>query len=124
GEAEFVFAAGKLAQRLLSTKRIGMRRANEAAGIIAFGFFRGRIAQARFVGIRAHAGSAGQECNVDAGLVHHPDMLIEIEKHPMHNDARRAMLVIAYELSPTEILRHQLARREMMLEVDNHTLPL
>src|SRR5262249_13403767 len=114
---------GKLAQRFFSAERVGMRCADEAAGIITLGLLRRFVAQARSLGIRAHAGGAGQQRNVDACLVHHADMLIEIEQHPVHDEAGRAVLVIAHELALPEVLRHQRARREMMLEVDNHGFP-
>src|SRR5215831_16310842 len=47
-------------------------------------------------------------------------MLVEIEQHPMQNEAGCAMLVIGDDLAPAEILRHQLARREVVLEIDDH----
>jgi hypothetical protein len=47
-------------------------------------------------------------------------MLVEIEQHPMQDEARRAMLVVGYDLAATEILGHKLMRREVVLEIDDH----
>src|SRR5262249_1763754 len=65
-------------------------------------------------------GGAGEEGDVDAGLVHHADMVVEIEQHPMQNEAGCPMLVIGDDLAPAEILRHELAWREVVLEIDDH----
>src|SRR5258708_10086249 len=88
--------------------------------IVAFCFLGGLVAQAGLVEIGAHAGGAGEEGNVDAGLVHHADMLVEIEQHPVQNEAGCAVLVVGDDLAPAEILRHQFARREVVLEIDDH----
>ncbi len=115
-----MLAARELAKGLGAAERIGMRGADEAAGIVAFRFLGAGVAQARFVEIGAHAGRAGEKGDVDAGLVHHADMLVEVEQHPMHDEARRAMLVVGYDLAAAEVLRHQLMRREVVLEIDDH----
>src|SRR6266849_9554894 len=49
GKAEIVLAAAQLAQGLCAPERIGMRRTDETAGIIAFSPLGGLVAQARFV---------------------------------------------------------------------------
>jgi len=113
-------AAGKLAQRLGAAERVGMRGRDETAGIVALGSPGGLVAQARSLDIRAHAGCAGEKRDIDSGLVHHPDVLIEIEQHPVHDEARCAVLVIGDELAASQILRHELARGEVVLEIDDH----
>src|SRR5207342_2305390 len=120
GKAQLVLAAGELAKSLGAAERIGMGGADEAAGIIAFRFLGAGVAQARFVEIGAHAGGASEKGDVDAGFVHHADVLVEIEQHPVQNEARRAMLVVGYDLAAAEVLRHQLMRREVVLEIDDH----
>lgn len=47
-------------------------------------------------------------------------MFVEIKQHPMHDEARGAVFVEGDELALAEILRHQLARREMVLKIDDH----
>ena len=89
-----MFAARQLAQGLCAPEGIGVRGADETARIISFCFLGGLVAQARLVEIGAHAGGAGEEGNVDAGLVHHADMLVEIEQHPVQNEAGCAVLVV------------------------------
>ena len=102
-----------------------MRGADEAAGIIALRFFGDVVAQARSVEIGAHAGGAGEKGGVDASRVHHADVLVEIEQHPVQNETRGTVLVIGNELAAAEILGHQLARGEVVLEIDDHRkLPL
>src|SRR6266700_3897994 len=97
-----------------------MRGADEAAGIIAFRFLGGVVAQTRLLEIGAHSGGAAEKSNLDAGLVHHMDMLVEIEQHPMRDETRCAVFVVGYDLAPTEVLRHQFAWREVVLEIDDH----
>ena len=97
-----------------------MGRADEAAGIVAFRLLGALIAQPRLVDIGAHARGAGEERHVDAGLVHHADMLVEVEQHPMHDEARRAVLVVGDDLAAAEVLRHQRVRGEVVLEIDDH----
>ena len=55
GKAELVLAAGELAQRLGAAERIGVGGADEAAGIVAFGFLGACVAQARLFDVGAHA---------------------------------------------------------------------
>ena len=119
-KAELVLAAGKLAKGFGAAERVGVRGADEAAGIVAFGLLGALVAQARSFQIGAHPGGAGQKRHVDAGLVHHPDMLVEVEQHPVHDEAGRAVLVVGYELAPAEVFRQQRLRGEMMLEIDDH----
>ena len=122
GKTELVLAPGELPQCVGSAERIGMRSPDEPAGIIAFSLLRGLITQARLVEIGAHPGRAGEQGGIDTRLVHHTDVLVEIEQHPMQNEAGRSVLVVGDELAPAEILGHQFARREVMLEIDDHRM--
>ena len=77
-ETEFVPAAIELLERRSAAERVRMRRADEASGIVAFGLFGLVVDQPRGVEVGAHAGGTGQPRGIDAGDVHHPDMLVEI----------------------------------------------
>ena len=66
-EAKLVAAAPKLLERRGAAERMGMRRADETAGIIALGLLRLVVDEPRGLEIGAHAGGAGQPGGVDAG---------------------------------------------------------
>src|SRR5580704_11783075 len=97
-----------------------MGGADEAAGIIALGLFRLVVDEPRGVEIGAHAGGAGQPGGVDAGQVHHPHVLVEIVKQRMDRIARRARGVVIEDQPVARVLLDQFARREMVLEIDDH----
>jgi hypothetical protein len=101
-----------------------MRGAYEAARVVAFGLLRPVVADARTLEIGRHAGRAGEPGGVDAGDVHHADVLVEIVQQRMHRVARRAVLVVVQDQLVAGIALDQLARREMVLEVDDHARPL
>ena len=119
-EAELVAAALELLERRGAAERMGMRGADEAAGIVALGFFRLVVDEPRSVEIGAHAGGAGQPCGVDAGKLHHAHVLVEIVEQRMHRVARRARGVVIEHEPVARVRLDQLARREMVLEIDDH----
>ncbi len=117
---EFMLAAVELFQRLRPAERIGMRRADEAARIVLFGLLGALVADLRPVKICRHAGRACQPRRVDPGLIHHADVLVEIIEERVHGIARRPVLVVVEDKPIARIILDELARREMVLEVDDH----
>ena len=97
-----------------------VRGADEAAGIVALGLFRLVVDEPRGFEIGAHAGGAGEPGGVDAGHVHHPHVLVEIVEQGMHRIARRAERVVIEDEPVARVVLDQLARREMVLEIDDH----
>ena len=84
------------------------------------GLFRFVVDQARGLEVGAHAGGAGQPGGVDAGNIHHAHVLAEIVQQRMHGIARRALGVVIKYQAIARILLDQLARREVMLKIDDH----
>ena len=52
--------------------------------------------------------------------VHHLHMLVEIVEQRMDRVARRALRVVVQDQPVARVLLDQLARREVVLEVDDH----
>ena len=118
--AELVPAARQFLERGGAAERVGVGGADEAAGIIALGLFRLVVDQPRGVEIGAHAGGAGQPGGVDAGYIHHPHVLVEIVEQRMDRIARCARGVVVEDQAVARVLLDQFARREMVLEIDDH----
>ena len=97
-----------------------MRGADEPAGIVAFRLLGLVVDNTRAIEIGAHRRCAGQESRVDAGVIHHPDVLIEIIQQRMHGIAGRTILVEMNDQAISRILLDQFARREMVLKVNDH----
>ena len=93
-ESELVAAACELLEGFGAAERVGVRRADEAAWIIALGLFGLVVDKTRGFEIGAHARRAGQPGGVDAGDIHHPHVLVEIVKQLVHRIARRAERVV------------------------------
>src|SRR6185312_6301547 len=120
GKAQLLGAAGELLQMILAAQRMDMRRADDAAGIVALGLLRLVVDEARALEVGAHAGSRGEEGGVDPRQVHHGDMLVEIVEQPVRGVAGGASLVIGEDAAVAELLLEELARRPMVLEIDDH----
>ena len=56
--------------------------------------------------------------------VHHADVLVEIVEQRVDGVARRALRVVMQDHAVARILLDQLARGEMVLEIDDHLRPL
>ena len=97
-----------------------MRGADEAAGIVALGLLGLVVDEARGLEVRAHALRAGEPGGVDAGLVHHAHVLVEIVEQLVNGVARRALRVVVQDQPVARVLLDQLARREVVLEIDDH----
>ena len=92
----------------------------KAAGIV-LRFLGLVVDQARGLEVGAHALRAGQPCGVDAGQVHHLHVLVEIVEQRMDGVARRTLRVVVQDQPVARILLDQLARREVVLEIDDHS---
>src|SRR5215211_494150 len=120
GKPELVAAAGELAGRGGAAERMRVRGADEAAGVVALGLARRIVAEARTLEVGAHAGGARQQGRIDPGEVHHPDVLVEIVEEAVNRVAWRAAFVVVHDETVAGILLDQLARGEVVLEVDDH----
>src|SRR5262249_30881080 len=88
--------------------------------IVALGLLGLVVDEARGLEVGAHALRAGEPGGVDAGLVHHPHMLVEIVEELVDGIARRALRVVVQDQPVARLLLDQLAWREMVLEVNDH----
>src|SRR5262245_33776746 len=94
--------------------------ADEAARIVALGLLGLVVHEARGLEVGAHALGAGEPGGVDAGLVHHPHVLVEIVEELMDRIARRALRVVVQDQPVAGVLLDQLAWCEVVLEIDDH----
>src|ERR1039458_8964047 len=98
-----------------------MGAANEPARELALGILGLVIDETRQIVLDAHARRTGQKCGIDAGPVHHTDVLIKVIQHRIRRHARHAVLVEANAGLWTSRLFGELTRNKMMLEVHNHS---
>ena len=119
-EAELVAATRQLLERRGAAERMRVRGADEAARVVALGLFGLVVDKARGVEIGAHAGRAREPRGVDAGQIHHRDVFVEIVEQRMYRVARRSQRVVIEHQAVARVVLDQFARREMVLEVDNH----
>src|SRR5215510_3387710 len=97
-----------------------VRGADEAARIVALGLLGLVVDEARGLEVGAHTLRAGEPGGVDAGLVHHPHMLVEVVEELVDRIARRALRVVMQDQPVAGVLLDQLARREVVLEINDH----
>src|SRR5215204_838262 len=97
-----------------------VRGADEAAGIILLCLLGLAVDETRGLEVRAHALRAGEPGGINASRVHHLDVFVEIVEQRMNGVARRALCVVMQDQSIARILLDQFARREVVLEIDNH----
>jgi hypothetical protein len=119
-EAE-VGAARHLAERVLAAERVGMRGADEAAGIAPLGLLHFVVDEAASLEARvAHRFGARQHGGIDARDVHHLDVRVEIVQQRVEDVGGHAVLVIIQGLAVDRLVLEQLLGRVVMLEVDDH----
>src|SRR5215204_5359420 len=119
-KSELVLTAVELLHGVRAAKRMCMSCADEAAGIILLCLLGLAVDEARGLEIRAHALRTREPGSVDAGQVHHFDVLVEIVQQRMNGVTRRALCIVVQDQSIAWVLLDQLARREVVLEVDDH----
>src|SRR6516162_11366500 len=119
-EAELMAATVKFFERRGAAKRMGVRGADKAPRIIVLGLRGFIVDQSRDLKIGAHAGGAGEPGRVDVGELHHAHVLVKVVEQRMHRVARRAERVVVQDKPVARIVLDQFARREMVLEVDDH----
>ena len=119
-EAELMAAAGELFERRGAAERMRVRGADEAPRIVALGLSGFVVDEPRGFKIGAHAGGAGEPGRVDAGQLHHAHVLVEVVEQRMHRVARRTERIIVQDKPVARIVLDQFARREMVLEIDDH----
>ena len=97
-----------------------MRESDEAAGVILFGLVHAVVDEA--AGGKAwliEARAAGEHCNVDARLVHHPNMCRKIGELRIESIIWISVFIAA-EATAAFAGLHQLGRCIMMLKINNH----
>src|ERR1700691_576771 len=93
--------------------------ADEAAGVIAFGLFGFVVYEAGSAELGAHARTASQNGCVDAGNIHHADVFVQIEQHPVRDKTGGPILIVGQRPFVARILFKKFPRHKMMLKVDD-----
>src|SRR4029077_6115204 len=121
GEAELDGAALELGPCLSRMERRDVRESDEAAGMILFGLVHAVVDQAAGSNVRLiEARAAGEHRNVDARLVHHSHMRRKIGEQRIEAVIWSAVFVEAKSTVAFAAF-HQLGRRIMMLEINDHS---
>ena len=117
---ELVPTAVEFLERFGAAERVGVRGRDEAAGVVLFGLLGLVVDEPRAGEVRAHALRAREPGGVDPGRVHHAHVLVEIVEQLVDRIARRALGIVVQDQPVARILLDQFARREVVLEIDDH----
>ena len=120
-KAEFHRAAAKLRRRCERVECRHMCKSYEAAGVVAFHLPHPVVDQAAYRNVRLiETGTARQNRHVEAGTVHHSHMGGKISEQRV--EAVIGIAVFVQTQSAARAVLHQLGRRVVMLEIDDHAV--
>lgn len=119
-KSQLVLASSHFLERIRATQRVGVRRADKAAGVILARLIDAVVGDTAAFQRAAHAFGTAQNGGVDAGHIHHGDVLVEIVEQRVEAVAGDAVLVVIGLVAGVRVGLEKFLRCEVVLKIDDH----